>query len=122
MGEYGREVFAVPGSIRSPQSAGCHQLIQQGAKLTRNTADILEELAIELPKSDGKPNVEKNNCQQDLFVTGLLSNVGDEATAIDLIAARAAMPVADVTIALLELELSGAVAAVPGGYIRVRRA
>jgi DNA processing protein len=120
--EYNREVFAVPGSIRSPQSAGCHQLIQQGAKLTRNTADILEELAIDLPKFSGKPNAEKNNCQQDLFVSGLLSNVGDEATAIDLIATRAAMPVADVTIALLELELAGAVAAVPGGYIRVRRA
>ena len=120
--EYDREVFAVPGSIRSPQSAGCHQLIQQGAKLTRNTADILEEFAIDLPKISGQTKAEKNNCQQDLFVTGLLSNVGDEATAIDLIAARAAMPVADVTIALLELELSGAVAAVPGGYIRVRRA
>lgn len=120
--EYNREVFAIPGSIRSPQSAGCHQLIQQGAKLTRSTADILEELAIDVTKVAELPSVLKNNCQQDLFVSGLLSNVGDEATAIDLIAARAAMPVADVTIALLELELAGAVAAVPGGYIRVRRA
>lgn len=120
--EYNREVFAVPGSIRSQQSAGCHQLIQQGAKLTRNTADILEEFAVDLPMFCAKHHIEKNNCQQDLFVSSLLSNVGDEATAIDLIAARAAMPVADVTIALLELELAGAVAAVPGGYIRVRRA
>lgn len=120
--EYNREVFAVPGSIRSPQSAGCHQLIQQGAKLTRNTADILDELAIDLPNFGSQRVAQKNNCQQDLFVSSLLSNVGDEATAIDLIAARVEMPVADVTIALLELELAGAVAAVPGGYIRVRRA
>lgn len=64
----------------------------------------------------------KNNCQQGLFEHSLLANVGDEATAIDVIASRAGMAVADVTIMLLELELSGEVAVVPGGYIRVRRA
>jgi len=120
--DYNREVFAIPGSIRNPQAAGCHQLILQGAKLTRSVADILEELAPLLAADLFISPVEKNSCLPHLSDDGLLANVGDEATAIDLIADRAAMPVADVTIALQQLELTGAVAAVPGGYIRVRRA
>jgi DNA processing protein len=120
--EYSREVFAIPGSIYNPQAAGCHQLIQQGAKLTTCPADILDELA-DFPAMDLSPQPKrKNNYQQDLFETGLLANVGDEATAIDVIAARAQLPVAEVSIALLQLELTGEVAVVPGGYIRVRRA
>lgn len=42
--ELGREIFAIPGSIHSPLSGGCHQLIQQGAKLVQSPQDILEEL------------------------------------------------------------------------------
>jgi len=42
--ELGREVFALPGSIRSPVSNGCNLLIQQGAKLVRNPKEVLEEL------------------------------------------------------------------------------
>lgn len=42
--ELGREIFAIPGSIHSPLSSGCHQLIQQGAKLIQSPQDILEEL------------------------------------------------------------------------------
>jgi len=120
--DYNREVFAIPGSIRNPQAAGCHQLIQQGAKLTCSIADIMEELAPQLAVNLFSDAVEKNSCSLHLSDASLLANVGDEATAIDLIADRAAMPVADVTIALQQLELAGAIAAVPGGYIRVRRA
>lgn len=120
--EYSRELFAMPGSIYNPQAAGCHQLIQQGAKLTTCPADILDELVGFKPTSLKAQPERKNNCQQALFETGLLANVGDEATAIDVIAARAQLPVAEVSIALLQLELTGEVAVVPGGYIRVRRA
>lgn len=42
--ELGREIFAIPGSIHHPLSRGCHQLLQQGAKLVQSPKDILEEL------------------------------------------------------------------------------
>jgi DNA processing protein len=42
--ELGREIFAIPGSIQNPLSRGCHQLLQQGAKLIQSPQDILEEL------------------------------------------------------------------------------
>jgi DNA processing protein len=42
--ELGREIFAIPGSIHKPLSRGCHQLLQQGAKLVQCPQDILEEL------------------------------------------------------------------------------
>ena len=52
--ELGREVFAIPGSIHSPLSWGCHQLLQQGAKLVQSPQDILEELP-KWPKTLFKP-------------------------------------------------------------------
>lgn len=118
--DYNRELFAVPGSVLNPQAAGCHQLIQQGAKLTRHIADILEELDLQLSPQIPLNLDEKNYSTKALSDQGLLANVGYEVSAIDEIAQRAAQPIADVTVALLQLELSGAIAAVPGGYIRVR--
>ena len=52
--ELGREIFAIPGSIHQPLSRGCHQLLQQGAKLVQCPQDILEELT-NYPKPGFKP-------------------------------------------------------------------
>jgi DNA processing protein len=120
--EYSREVFVVPGSVYSPQSAGCHVLIQQGAKLVTSTADILEEWCFFGGNSATNTPVKEKSIETDLFASQLLANVGDEVTAVDLIAERAGLAIADANIALLQLELAGEVAAVPGGYIRVRSA
>ena len=48
--DYGREVFAIPGSIHNPLARGCHFLIRQGAKLVEEAADILVELAPQLAR------------------------------------------------------------------------
>lgn len=53
---------------------------------------------------------------------GALANVGDEVTPVDVVAERAGQPVPEVVAQLLELELAGWIAAVPGGYVRLRRA
>ena len=49
-GEQGREVFALPGSIHSPFSKGCHKLMREGAKLVETAQDVLDELR--LPRGD----------------------------------------------------------------------
>lgn len=116
--DYNREVFAVPGAFYNPQAAGCHYLIQQGAKLVTSVADILEERALFV--DNGLAQTSEKNTLLDLCSQQLLDNVADDPISVDSLAERAGMTVTDVSIALLELELAGEVIAVPGGYIRVR--
>lgn len=119
--DLGKDVFAVPGSIHHAYASGCHHLIKQGAMLVTSCDDILEALAIE-PSSSGAGEVvqdEKSdaNC---LATDKLLASVNFDVTAIDVIAERSALPVQDVMASLLEYELRGWVATVPGGYIKLR--
>ena len=124
--EQNREVFAVPGSVYSEQSQGCHYLIQQGAKLVTCCADILEELPdfeLHLKKqqtklsSDLKESVKSG--KQDLFLDPLLASVGYEITPIDVVVSRSKLPTDVVITRLTVLELKGAISAVPGGYLRL---
>lgn len=116
--DYNREVFAVPGAITNPQAAGCHYLIQQGAKLVTCVADILDECALFVDDCLLK-HPEINNTL-DLCSRQLLDNLDEQPIPADVLAERVGITVTDVSITLLELELAGKVAVVPGGYIRVR--
>ncbi|GAA0372857.1 DNA-processing protein DprA [Bowmanella denitrificans] len=119
--EQGRDVFAVPGNIYNPLTEGCHYLIKQGAKLVTAVEDILEEyqnLALEV-QNQGHPSSEKSS-GNGLAKDPLLVSVEFEVTSIDVIAQRSGMPVTQVLAQLLEYELRGLVAAVPGGYVKLR--
>ena len=119
--EQGREVFAVPGALQNPNSAGCHHLIQQGAKLICSAADIVEEIEVHIGKSGAAIKSQLLFTQGDLPSSSLLDNVGYEPTAIDVIVGRSGEPVDKVICELLELELAGWISSVPGGYVRTRR-
>jgi DNA protecting protein DprA len=123
--EQGREVFALPGPIGSPGSEGPHWLIQQGAMLVTTPEEILENLQYGLqwlPDEPEKSIYSPDHEEVALPFPELLANVGDEVTPVDVVAERAGQPVPEVVAQLLELELAGWIAAVPGGYVRLRRA
>ncbi len=108
--EQGREVFAIPGSIHSPVSRGCHALIKQGAKLVESAQDVLEELRIAHARPE--PEAERD---PEATLDPLLTHLGHDPCDLDTLAARSGLGV-DVLIArLLELELEGQVASLPGG-------
>ena len=113
--EQGREVFAIPGSIHSPQSRGCHRLIKQGAKLVETVDDVLEELGWTMGAS---VPAREANC--DSGNHDLLSSMGYEPCAIDEIASRSGLAADVVSATLLQLELAGRIASLPGGrYQRI---
>lgn len=105
--EAGREVFAIPGSIHSPQSRGCHALIKQGAKLVDSAADILDELRA-APRPSGVPAPTGRGAD------ALLDALGYEPVTLDALAARLGCPPAELSARLLELELAGDVVRLPG--------
>ncbi|MDP1558459.1 MAG: DNA-processing protein DprA [Nitrosomonas sp.] len=113
--EQGREVLAIPGSIHSPLAKGCHALIKQGAKLVESTQDILDELNYQTTSSSA-PDFEKNNIDNTAENTLLLKYLGHDPADIDTLCARSGLTAEAVSAMLLNLELVGVVASLPGGY------
>lgn len=122
--EQGREVFAIPGSILAENNQGCHDLIKGGAKLVENVADIIEEVTalcdFHLEELKNSHHIEEENAS-DLPFASLLASVGYEATAIDVVVEHSGKTIELVLEQMLELELQGWVAVVPGGYVRIKR-
>ncbi|WP_219215241.1 DNA-processing protein DprA [Variovorax boronicumulans] len=114
--EQGREVFAIPGSIHSPQSRGCHALIRQGAKLVESVQDVLEELRFD----DTAPATSRANAEEgpDRADIALLQAIGFDPVGLDALCARTGHGAAALQGLLLELELGGRVARLPGGLFQ----
>jgi DNA processing protein len=108
--EQGKDVFAIPGSIHSPQARGCHALLKQGAKLVETAQDVLEELA---PGSAVHPPP-----RPEVDDAPLLRAMGFDPVGIDALVARTGTSAAQLQATLLELELQGRVARLPGGLFQ----
>jgi DNA processing protein len=111
--EQGREVFSIPGSIRNPQTRGCHELIRRGAKLVESTADVLEELpgllAWEASRCDsmGKARQDPGVNEVSGEAKQLLQNLGHDPLTIDELAALTGLGIQQVAATLVMLELNG---------------
>lgn len=132
-GEQGREVFAVPGSIRNPLARGCHALIRDGALLVEEAAEVLSALQLQLrghlaalpsaatallPGADG---ADTGVAGLDPDYRQLLAALGFDPVAPDELISRTGLPAAAVSSMLLVLELGGHVSSCPGGrYCRSR--
>lgn len=112
--EYNREVFAVPGSIFSPQSQGTHQLIKQGAKLVTGVTDILNELNLEKSGHNQPAPAVKKITPASPEEETLLKILSAEPLHIDNIAKLSKLGTVSAASALAMLEIKGAVKNIGG--------
>ncbi|MCC7370732.1 MAG: DNA-protecting protein DprA [Chloroflexi bacterium] len=102
--EQGRDVFAVPGSIFSPMSAGPHQLIREGARVVTDASDILEELHL---TAVVEQRATREALPADPTEAAVLRLLSDEPTHVDDLTRAAGLPSSVVTSTLTILELKG---------------
>ena len=116
--EQGKAVMAIPGSIDSPQSQGCHQLIVQGARLVAGVQDVFEELGWQVaPAQPAQPPAAEAEALGPVDAA-LLQALGYEPVSLDALQARCGWPTDRLQAHLLELELSGQLARLPGGLFQ----
>ncbi len=115
--EYGKPIFAVPGPIDKPSSAGCHQLIRDGATLVADASHIIDDMG-DLPFSYGNKAPEENPAELPALppeeAAVLAALLPGEETAIDTLITTTGLPSSAVTAALFKLELRRLVRAMPG--------
>ena len=134
--EQGRDVFVLPGSIFSPQSAGCHRLIKEGARLVETADEILEEYGIKQNRTSfpavagGEPIISADDhdgsrlttCRDDVDRDAGLSSPEKELLkllssvplSVDELVELGGLPVDRLAEVLLSLEIKGRIQHVPG--------
>ena len=114
-GEYGGEIFAIPGSIHNPLARGCHALIRQGAKLVETAGDIIEELGGMLSHVAQRVATEARGVEPEGDEARVLQALGHDTLGIDELVGATGLTPAELSSMLLTLELRGLVAPVAGG-------
>ena len=121
--EQGREVFAVPGSIHSPQSRGCHRLIRDGARLVETATDIVDELGGLLQQLGllAAPRGQRGDDAARTLAAGprrVLEALGWDPVDMDTLVIRSGLTPAELSSMLLPLELEGLVRSLSGGRLQ----
>lgn len=108
--EQGREVFAVPGPVTSPLSAGCHNLIKQGARLVTVLDDIIEELGLEHLNQQiaGSGSTIPVTSEEQKVLEVIAAHGSPD---IETIVQRVGIPVHQISVLLTKLEVAGIVLA-----------
>jgi DNA processing protein len=109
-GDQGRDVFAIPGSIHSPFSKGCHKLIRDGAKLVETAQDVLDEL-----RGATRRDAATSARAKHAGATPLLAAMGYDPVTIDVLVERTRASADAIASELVVLELDGRVSSLPGG-------
>lgn len=118
--EQGREVFAIPGSIHSPLSRGCHQLIREGATLVETSAQMVDALAhfvapVDRAAVHAGNGVRSSGAALKGEEARLVAAMCPAGSRIDELAARSGLAAGRTVVVLNELLLRGVVHALPGG-------
>src|SRR5204862_4077558 len=114
----GRQVFAVPGRIDSPQSKGCHDLIKKGAKLCEGAEDILSEFEYLFPATNRPPGVSETGVLPALELSEteqkVYGTLDHEELGMDDVIRKSGLPSSTVSVALLSLEMKRLIKQLPG--------
>ncbi|PYM16629.1 MAG: DNA-protecting protein DprA [Verrucomicrobia bacterium] len=114
----GRQLFAVPGRIDSPQSKGCHDLIKKGAKLCEGAEDILSEFEYLFPAGNRPPSPAESGALPALGLSGneqkIYEVLSSEESAMDEVIRRSGLPASAVSVTLLSLEMKRLIKQLPG--------
>lgn len=119
--EQGRDVFAIPGSIHSPLSKGCHLLIKQGAKLVDDARDILVEINWQnspAPSANDSSETQATSAVAADASDPVLAQMGFDPVTEEALIDRTGLTSAMLSAKLLELELAGHIARLPGGRLQ----